>query len=184
MNADASIDREPLHERRIAMSGYRRSDGLYEVEGHLLDTKPHPFTAPGSEHATPAGHAIHDMGVRLVFDDTMRVVAVQTSASALPYAPCWMAGGTLQCLVGLNIGAGWNKEVRRLLSGVQSCTHLMELLGPMATTALQSMVRLRMSRPDPVDAEGRPRKIDSCFAYAADREVVMRRWPEHAKARS
>jgi hypothetical protein len=48
---------------------------------------------------------------------------------------------------------------------------------PLATVAFQTLSQLRQARPTPVDANGKPRKIDSCYAYASDREVVQRRWP-------
>ena len=31
----------------------------------------------------------------------------------------------------------------------------------------------------PLDANGRPLKIDSCYAYASHRDMVRVRWPEH-----
>jgi hypothetical protein len=36
--------------------------------------------------------------------------------------------------------------------------------------------QVRESLPTAVDAAGKPRKIDSCHAYASDRELVRRRW--------
>jgi hypothetical protein len=36
---------------------------------------------------------------------------------------------------------------------------------------------LRISRPARCDENGRPDKIDSCYAYAADGDVVRARWP-------
>jgi hypothetical protein len=66
--------------------------------------------------------------------------------------------------------------VRSRLAGARSCTYLMELLIPLATTAIQSLVVPRRGRPDTVDATGRPVKIDSCYAYGAEREPV--RWPQ------
>ena len=53
------------------------------------------------------------------------------------------------------------------------------LLGPVATTAYQTLSTVRMARPEELDAEGRPRRIDSCFAYAADGDLVRQRWPGH-----
>src|SRR5438552_1620412 len=81
---DAAITREELHHRRIEMRGYRRSDGLYEVEGRVVDRKPHDFQAVGGR-AVPAQEPIHDMGVRLVFDDEMMVRDVATFTDAAPY---------------------------------------------------------------------------------------------------
>jgi len=32
-------DRKPAHHRQIDCRGYRRSDGLWDIEGHLVDTR-------------------------------------------------------------------------------------------------------------------------------------------------
>ena len=39
----APADREPMHRRQIDMRGYLRADGLFDIEGHLLDTKSYGF---------------------------------------------------------------------------------------------------------------------------------------------
>jgi hypothetical protein len=36
--------RTPLHTREISFNGYARDDGLWDIEGHLKDTKSHLFT--------------------------------------------------------------------------------------------------------------------------------------------
>ena len=38
-----TVEREPLHLRSIELRGYKRADGLYDIEGHLVDTKPFDF---------------------------------------------------------------------------------------------------------------------------------------------
>lgn len=172
------MTREELHVRRIDMRGYRRSDGLYEIEGRVTDRKPYDFVPGGGGRAVPANEAIHDMGVRLVFDDEMVVREVHTFSEAYPYADCPAGGTALQSLIGLRMASGWTREVRSRLDGGRSCTHLMELLTPLATAAIQSLSIVRKDRPEPLDANGRPRKIDSCYAYAAERELVKIHWPE------
>ncbi|WP_029001040.1 DUF2889 domain-containing protein [Azohydromonas australica] len=179
---DDAVSREELHFRRIDMRGYRRSDGLFEIEGRVVDRKPHEFT-PASGGKTVAAHQpIHDMGVRLVFDDRMLVHDVQTFTSAAPYEVCPEGGRALQSLKGLRMISGWSREVRSRLGGARSCTHLMELLIPMATTAFQSMSTVHAGRPDVLDANGRPVKIDSCYAYGAERELVKMRWPQYHRS--
>lgn len=173
------VTREELHFRRIDMHGFQRSDGLYEIEGRVTDRKPYDFSPGGAGPLVPANQAIHDMGVRLVFDDQMVVHDVQTFMEATPYLECRDGSQALQSLKGLRISNGWNKEVRSRLSGARSCTHLMELLIPMATAALQSLSVTRKGLPDRLDATGRPVKIDSCYAYGAKRDQVLRRWPEY-----
>jgi hypothetical protein len=175
---EPDVAREELHFRRIDMHGYRRSDGLYEVEGRVTDRKPQDFTPASADHTVPANEPIHDMGVRLVFDETMVVREVHTFTNSAPYDVCPEGGRALQSLKGVRIAAGWSSEVRSRLSGARSCTHLMELLIPLATTAIQSMSALRSGQPEALDATGRPKKIDSCYAYSAERELVLRRWPQ------
>lgn len=173
-----SLVREELHFRRIDMRGFRRNDGLFEVEGRVTDRKPCDFTFAGGGKTVPANEPIHNMGVRLVFDESLLVVEVNTFTESAPYAPCPEGGQALQSLVGLRMTGGWNKEVRNRISGSRSCTHLAELLGPMATTAFQSFSGLNVNRPDRLDAKGQPVQINSCYAYAAEREVVRKRWPQ------
>ena len=176
-NTNDEVTREELHFRRIDMRGWRRSDGLFEVEGRVIDRKPHAFKVPNGSKVVAANAPLHDMGVKLVFDDAMLVHEVFAFTDAAPYTDCLAAGDSLQTLKGMRIAAGWSAEVTRRLAGVTSCTHLMQLLIPMGTTAFQSLTTLRMKRPEPLKADGQPAKINSCYAYAADRSVVMHRWP-------
>lgn len=172
--------REPVHSRTIEMQGYRRNDGLYEVEGRLLDRKPHDFVPlVHSGRIVPAHEPIHEMVVRVVYDDRLVVRAIASTTTAAPYANCQHGGQALQSVVGLAMTRGWSKEIKQRLGGSRCCTHLMELLIPMATTAFQSLSTDSRSQPERVDVTGRPIKIDSCFAYGAHGELVQRQWPEY-----
>jgi hypothetical protein len=171
------ITRDEIHFRRIDIRGFRRSDGLFEVEGRVIDRKPYDLDSTHGR-IVPAGEPIHDMGLRLVFDDEMIVHDIKTFTDAAPYEACPGGGAVLQHLKGLRMTSGWNKEVRSRIAKERSCTHLVELLGPMATVAFQSLSTMRRGRPDATDATGRPAKIDSCYAYAADGELVRQRWPD------
>ena len=178
----AEVTREELHLRRIEFRGFRRSDGLFEVQASLTDRKPHDFTPPSGGRVVPANEAIHDHGLRVVFDADMVIRAVETFMRAYPYRECPQGGDTLQALVGLRIGPGWSSEVRRRLPAADTCTHLREMLIPLATAAFQSMHAVKVDQLDEVDAAGRPRKIDSCHAYGASRELVKRLWPAFHRA--
>jgi len=173
-----SVPRDELHLRRIELHGYRRSDGLYDVEARMVDTKAEDFNLTGGR-LVPAGESIHDMSVRLIVDEDLNVIDVMASTDVSPQSICPEATGTLQSIKGLCIGAGWSTAIRQRLSGRKGCTHLTELLAPLATVAFQTIAKVRQARPPAVDASGRPRKIDSCYAYASDREVVQRIWPMH-----
>jgi hypothetical protein len=173
------VTREEIHHRQIDMRGYRRSDGLYEATACLVDRKANDFTPPGGASRVRAHSPIHDMELTLVFDGDMIVREVRTRIKSHPYADCIGGGDTLQTLVGLRIGAGWNSEVRKRLPSCDTCTHLKELLGPLATTAFQTMVAERPSALEQRDSEGKPVKIDSCHAYGATRGLVRALWPDY-----
>lgn len=174
-----TIQREEMHHRRLDLRFYRRSDGLYEVEGTLVDSKSHPFTRLLAPEPTLPGEPLHDMSLRLVLDESLCVVDAIATMRATPFSVCRGATDTVAPLKGLRIGPGWNQKVRQLLRGAASCTHLLELLGPMATTALQGMAPQRLARINlPGQEHERLAKVDSCYTYAAHREVVAQLWPE------
>jgi hypothetical protein len=54
MPLSAPADREPLHACDLIMRGYRRADGLYDIEGHLTDTKTAGFESMDAAASSPA----------------------------------------------------------------------------------------------------------------------------------
>lgn len=174
-----STSREELHLRRVECRGFRRTDGLWDVEGHLVDTKSYGFDNAWRGRIEP-GTPVHDMWVRLTFDDDGVVHDAIAVTDASPHRICPDAAGAIEQIKGLRIGPGWTRRVKEKLGGSRGCTHIMELLWPMATTAFQTMVAVRKARIAAAAGSDRPPPmIDSCYAYASDREVVKTRWPQH-----
>jgi hypothetical protein len=186
--------REAIHTRAIEINGYRRADGLYDLEAHLIDTK--TFGQMNYDRGyIPAGEPIHDMWLRLTIDDTMRIVAVDAVSDKTPYVLCPAAAPNFSRLIGLQIRAGFLREANHLVGGTVGCTHLRELLQQMATTAFQTInpakVRQEMQAEgtddvpgsDKADARitekmgGPPKILNTCLAYADDGPLVKRRWP-------
>jgi hypothetical protein len=171
--------REPLHVRQVECRGYRREDGLWDIEGHLVDTKTYAFNNRHRGEIKP-GVALHEMWIRLTLDDQMTVKHVEAVTDAGPFAVCGDIAPAFRKLEGLTVGQGWTRKVRDLLGGTAGCTHIVELLGPVATTAFQTMFseRERQRRAGGAGTRSKPRPLDSCHALRSDGPVVKEQWPE------
>lgn len=180
MPLSAPPERREVHHRVIDMKAYAREDGLFDVEARLIDSKPFAFKRFSATETLPPGQSLHDLWVRLTVDKDFVVRAIEAASDVTPFGVCKEAQHTLSVLVGERIARGWAAKVKERLRGAASCTHLMEMLIPLATTALQGIRALDSSRHGhAVTAAGVPLKIDSCYAYGRQREVVARLWPEH-----
>jgi hypothetical protein len=180
------VPREPIHNRTIECRGFRRADGLWDIEGHLTDTKTYAFRNH-FRGDVPPGAPVHDMWLRLTVDDRLVIHAVEAVTEASPYPVCPAITPNFRRLEGLRIYPGFQKQVRELLGGTEGCTHLVDLLGPLATTAYQTVFPYRAQQHEErLAREGRaaerptrkPKLVDSCHAFASDGEVVGRYWPE------
>jgi Protein of unknown function (DUF2889) len=186
MPLSAPAPRELLHTRQIECQGFHRNDGLWDIEAHMIDRKSYSF--PSDERGeVVAGTPIHDMWVRVTLDDSFLIQAIEAVTDASPYQLCPAITPNFQRLVGLRIGPGFNRKVKELVGGVEGCTHLVELMGPLATTAFQTIFsakhreqreRAQGSEGVPARPSKRPRLIDTCHALASDSPVTKRTWPE------
>lgn len=187
MPLSAPAAREPIHTRRVTCQGYRRADGLWDIEGHLTDVKSYPFTTEERGRLEP-GDPIHQMWLRLTVDDSLTVRAVEAVTEHSPYRACPSITPNFQALVGLRVAAGWTRAVKDRLGGPKGCTHLVELLGPLATTAFQTVFPiLTREKALKAKAEGRapgsdgerPALLNMCHIFSSDGETVRTHWPDH-----
>lgn len=181
--------RAPLHERRLTIDGFEREDGLYDLEGRIVDTKTYAYDSDWHGRVEP-GTPVHDMSIRLTIDNRMKVHGVETVTDRSPFPPCHEAAVNYEALVGLTIGPGWTRALRQRVGGTAGCTHITELLSQVATVAFQTMVKKRQeqSRKRTVDgvsdqSRARPMMIGACHAFAVDGPVVKRYWPEYYRSR-
>src|SRR6478752_4164983 len=133
-----TVPREPIHARAVEIRGYKRADGLYDIEGHLVDTKPFDFKLAAGMR--PAGEAIHGMWLRITVDRELRIVDAAASMDAVPYAgDCDRIAPDYKKLIGVAIRPGYTKRLKDLFGTVRGCTHVTELAGALATAAFQTM---------------------------------------------
>ena len=145
MSLSAPAKREQRHLRRVSCHGFARTDGLLDIEGELIDTKDYDFPSTARGTIT-AGTPIHHMQVRITIDFQMTIIAAEAVTLHGPYHICPKGAENISGLVGLTIGPGWKRKVQKAIGGPKGCTHITELMGPMATTAFQHyMARKRVS---------------------------------------
>jgi len=182
------VAREPLHHRDIELRGYRRSDGLFDIEATLTDTKTYSFSNFDRGQIEP-GVPLHRMLARMTLDSELVITAFEAVTEFGPYAICPTAAPNFARLAGLKIGRGFLKAANERIGGIHGCTHLRELLGQMGTVAFQTLYAVRVKRETAPNAEAtadqptpakssKPMVLGTCLAYAPDSPVVARQWPE------
>jgi hypothetical protein len=178
MTLPPPTDRELVHTRNIECRGYRRTDGLWDIEGILTDTRTTEMETFGRGRIRP-GEPLHEMWLRMTVDSDLRVVAIDAKTVHAPYPACPNFPQRFGKLVGEHIGPGWTAKVRLLLGGRWGCTHLVELMGPLATTAVQTVYAWRGETAEHVsDSVSPPSEfINTCHALAEGTEVARRLWP-------
>jgi hypothetical protein len=172
----ATTARKALHTRRIECQGFEREDGLIDVEGHLVDTKTYSFPNKFRGQVV-AGEPIHEMWIRITIDKTLTIVAIDAASDSHPFQICPSVVPNFQTLVGLQIVGGFQRKVKERLGNTEGCTHLVDLVGTVATTAFQTVAG-RAVKPAPGTIKTKPALVDSCRGWAADGVVVKEVFPD------
>jgi hypothetical protein len=183
MPLPSPVERERFHTRSLDIQGYRRGDGLWDIEAHLIDSKSYAFP---NEHRGEigAGEPLHDMWLRLTIDEDLVVRDVAAATDAAPYGVCPEVTPNFKAMIGAQIGPGWRREIKTRVGGVAGCTHLAETLGAMATVAYQTLYPVLIRKQKTAAEAGSPALLDSCHAYRSDGEIARRLWPDHARPSS
>jgi hypothetical protein len=194
-NLSAPVEREVQHFRDYQFAGYRRADGLFDIEGRMTDRKSYAF--PNAWRGTVAGgEPIHDMRIRLTLDESFVIRDVECVTAAGPYEVCPAITPSFAALKGERVGRGWSRILREKFGGTHGCVHHVEMLRAMATVAFQTLYgwqERRKREADPRHEEGPPDRettggrkpgfIDSCHALASDGEIVRTQFPQYYERR-
>jgi len=170
----APVARECVHKRQINCNGFVRADGLYDIEAELTDHKTYAFPSDFRGTVTP-DLAVHHMVLRITITKERVIRHAEAITITGPYAICPKANAVFENLVGLQIGPGWRRRVQAAIGGRHGCTHITELLGPVATIAYQTLYgedsRQRRAQADGQDQDKQAHKsqlANSCIGYADD----------------
>lgn len=170
----SEIEREHTHTRRVRYEGYKRADGLWDIEAHLTDVKNHDYRLKTGVRR--AGTAIHEMWIRITVDRQLNIVAAIAASDAVPYpGGCEAIAPAYGKLAGLNLLKNFNKRVRDLLGGVRGCTHLTEMLAGFPTAAIQTFAG---EMPEESPDGKKPFQLDQCFALQTTGETVKKWYPK------
>ncbi len=178
-----NIDRELLHVRDIQCKGYKRSDGLWEIDAWLTDIKTYEFDNK-DRNKIKAGEPLHAMGLRVTINDNMVIKECIAVTDFSPFNICNRITPSFKKLIGIKITHGFSSKVNKVVGGVNGCTHLVELLKPIATTAFQTLFGQRSKKIREGLKAGTIKKIpiiNSCHAWSADGEIAKRELDETLK---
>jgi len=179
------VPRTLLHRRRVHCDGYARADGLFDIEARLLDTRTHVFPVLVGEDL-PANEPVHQMGLRVTVDRELLIRSAEPLMVSGPVPECPNIADAYMQLVGLKIGKGFSRAVKTMFAGRSGCSHMTEMLVPLATVAMQTVWAQQMVERErggtALDAsrnpDQRPALLDSCHSYRSDGEVIRLRWPK------
>lgn len=182
-----AASRKAMHTRRIVYDSFMRDDGLFDLEGRIIDTKAYRYVEPVRGIREP-GATVHEMCVRLTVDDQLTVRDLRVSIPEAPYPICPETQERFRSLIGLGLARGWRRAVDEKMGGTHGCTHVRELLYQMPTIAFQSLGSWSLHHAEGFEGLAErltvePRFIDGCHSWAADGPVVAVLFPHEAVAK-
>ena len=189
MDLSPPAPRKLLHVRSVECRGYAREDGLWDIEGSITDVKTYPFESR-FRGLVLADDPVHEMAIRLTVDDRLNIERAEAFTRRSPYEVCPSAAWAFSKLAGLRIKGGWMNEVKERYGRAKGCTHLLELLYPVGTTAFQTVFAYReyllreQGLPEGEAMRRRGPPTNSCYALAEDGPVVKRLKAEVAKLKT
>ena len=173
------VERKLAHTRVVTCHGYQRDDGLWDIEGRIVDTKPYRFQNQDRGGWIEADEPLHDMSIRLTINLELEVVDADAVIDDSPYNYCKSVAQMAKNLIGLKIEHGWTNRSKQAMGDNSGCTHLTQLLGPVATTAIQTITSEKIRRSKDQKRRGSAAFIDTCHSYAADSPVIKQHWPDY-----
>ena len=171
------VKRDLQHNRTVKGKGYKREDGLWDIEVFLVDSKPFSFENMHRGYIS-AGEPLHDMAVRMTLDDQRKIIDIEAVIGSSPYNVCPQAVKNCQKLKGEFVVSGFNRMVVKTLGAEKGCRHISDLLAHAATIAYQTLWKEKtaeikgQNKISLEEAKAIGKKFEnSCYAFKKDGEV-------------
>jgi len=167
------VERELTHTRRVRYEGYKRADGLWDIEAHLTDIKNHDYQLKTGVRR--AGQPVHSMWLRITIDRRLNITDACAASEVVPYpGGCETIAAAYKRLIGLNLAKTFRKGVKQLFGDVKGCTHLTEMLGGLPTAAIQSFAG---EMPEERTDGRKPFQLNQCHALETSSDTVKKWYP-------
>jgi hypothetical protein len=180
------VERRLIHTRDVRTRGFLREDGLWDLEGELLDEKTYTY-ADRERGPLPAGSPMHHMRARLTLDNELVVHAAEVDMAAIPFSLCAGAADPAKDLVGKSLKRGFARAIEEAMGRTSGCTHVRYLILALANTAYQTISAYReqfmpeLGAPKAQDGE-RPFFLNQCKGWDEKGSVVARFFPRFHKS--
>jgi hypothetical protein len=180
-NFSLPVSRRLIHSREVRTQGFLRDDGLWDLEGELVDEKTYTY-ADRERGPLPAGSPMHHMRARLTVDHELIVHAAEVAMPAIPFSLCAGAAEPAHELVGKSLGRGFSRAIEEVMGRTSGCTHVRYLILALANTAYQTISAYReqfmpeLGAPKAKDGE-RPFFLNQCRGWDEKGSVVARFFP-------
>ena len=129
------------------------------------------------------GEPLHEMLVRITIDSDFVIQDNWAKTENGPFEICPEIAPAYKALIGIQMGPGWRKSIRQQVGGVRGCTHLTELLFPMATVAMQTIWPLQNKNQKEKEGNLTPKKapkiLNTCHAWESSSPVVKENAPKY-----
>lgn len=173
-----------LHTRSVICEGYiDPHTELFTIIGHLQDIK--TFDLPNIDRGgiIPTGEPLHDLELQLIVSKNLEIMEAQAFLFKTPYQMCPDIAPAFSALKGLQLQSGFRKSVMEILGGIKGCTHLVEMLSIIATTAIQTIMTESLAPKNSDNAEKKKNRhnpfLNTCHSLCASSEVVKRDFPDY-----
>ena len=166
--------RAPIHTREVVCCGYRRTDGLWDIEARMTDRR--GYAVHNDFRTVDAGGLFHDMALRVTVDDTLLIHGIDACIDAGPHRICPSVTPNFQRLLGLRSSPD--------LVPICADASVACMDAPTWSNCSDSLQR-RQSKPfirfaaafQGWMAQRDRRKSIPCHALSATGEVVEKYWP-------
>ena len=118
-----AVKRDLKHNRTIEGMGYKREDGLWDIEVFLIDSKTFSFKNMHKGYIS-AGEPLHDMAIRLTLNDDRQIIDLEAVIGSGPYNACPQAVINCEKLTGELVVSVFHRKVLKILGPEKGCRHI------------------------------------------------------------